>query len=153
MLGLGNILLADDGVGVHVVRRLACDAGSPPGLRAVDGGTLGFQLMASLTASDAILIIDAAQLGEAAGTIRLLGQRAIDEYVSRGGRVSAHEAGLVDLLTLALLDGWAPAHLALLGIQPQRIDWGEELSEPVAQALPVACQTAIETVLAWQAVL
>ncbi len=151
VLGLGNILLADDGAGVHVVRRLASDPKSPSGLRLLDGGTLGFRLLASLKEADAMLIVDAAQLDERAGTIRLLGQRAIDEHVSLGGRVSAHEAGLVDLLTLARLDGWAPSRLALLGIQPQRIDWGEELSAPVAQALPAACSAVIDTVLAWQA--
>ncbi|MEJ1975485.1 MAG: hypothetical protein WDN49_04780 [Acetobacteraceae bacterium] len=65
--------------------------------------------------------------------------------------MSAHEAGLADLLTLAWLEGWAPMRLALLGIQPQRIDWGEQLSEPVAQSLPAACCAVVQTVLAWQA--
>jgi hydrogenase maturation protease len=151
VLGLGNILLADDGAGVHVVRHLASDPDSPPGLRPVDGGTLGFRLMAVLTQSEAVLIIDAAQLGEPGGTVRLLDQQALFEHVSRGGRMSAHEAGLVDILTLARLEGWAPERLALLGIQPQRIDWGEQLSEPVARSLPTACRAVVSTVLTWQA--
>jgi hydrogenase maturation protease len=150
VLGLGNVLLTDDGVGVHVVRQLACDPDAPPGLRPLDGGTLGFRLMAALTQSDAVLIIDAAQLGEPGGAIRLLDQQALSGHVGRGGRVSAHEAGLVDLLTLAWLEGWAPARLALLGIQPQQIDWGEQLSEPVARSLPAACCVVVQTVLTWQ---
>ncbi len=150
VLGLGNTLLADDGVGVHVVRRLASDPDAPPGLRALDGGTLGFRLMVELTRSSAVIVVDAADLGERAGTVCLLPQKALAYYVSRGGRVSAHEAGLVDLLTLARLEGWAPARLALLAIQPQRIDWGEQLSEPVARSLPAACRTVIRTILDWR---
>ena len=150
VLGLGNTLLADDGVGVHVVRRLARDRHAPPGLHAVDGGTLGFRLLDHVTRSDAVLVIDAADFGEPGGTIRLLDRDALASHISRGGRRSAHEAGLVDLLTLARLDGWAPGRLALLGIQPQLIDWGEQLSEPVAHSVATACRAAVQTVLAWQ---
>jgi len=150
VLGLGNTLLADDGVGVHVVRCLARDRRAPLGLHAVDGGTLGFRLLDHVTRSDAVLVVDAADFGEPGGTIRLLDQYALAGHISRGGRRSAHEAGLVDLLTLARLEGWAPARLALLGIQPQLIDWGEQLSEPVAHSVPTACRTAVQTVLAWQ---
>lgn len=150
VLGLGNTLLSDDGVGVHVVRCLARDRHAPPGLHAVDGGTLGFRLLDHVTRSDAVLVVDAADFDEPGGTIRLLDQYALAGHIGRGGRRSAHEAGLVDLLTLARLEGWAPARLALLGIQPLLIDWGEQLSEPVAHALPTACRTAVQTVLAWQ---
>ena len=150
VLGLGNTLLADDGVGVHVVRRLARDRHKPPGLHAVDGGTLGFRLLDHVTRSDAVLVVDAADFGEPGGTIRLLDQDALAGHISRGGRRSAHEAGLVDLLTLARLELWAPTRLALLGIQPQLIDWGEQLSDPVAHAVPAACRTAVQTVLAWR---
>lgn len=150
VLGLGNILLEDDGVGVHVVRRLATDPDAPPGLCPVDGGTLGFRLATLLTRSDAVLFVDAAQLGEPGGAVRLLDRSALADHVSRGGRMSAHEAGLVDLLTLARMEGWQPRRLALLGIQPQRIDWGEQLSEPVARSLPEACRAVVRTILAWQ---
>jgi hydrogenase maturation protease len=64
--------------------------------------------------------------------------------------MSAHEAGLVDLLTLARLEGWAPARLALLGIQPKIVDWGDRLSLPVSRSLPVACRAVIRTARAWQ---
>ncbi|MFY9656437.1 MAG: hydrogenase maturation protease [Methylocystis sp.] len=151
VLGLGNTLLCDDGVGVHVARKLARDPNTPAGLRAIDGGTLGFRLMAELTRSDAVLIIDAAQFGASSGTLRLLDQDALREHVQRGGRMSAHEAGLSDMLTMAWLEGWAPVRLALLGIQPQRIDWGEQLSESVAKSVPAACRAIVRTILTWQA--
>jgi len=150
VLGLGNILLGDDGIGIHVVRRLIEGAYATPGLYAIDGGTLGFRLMEVFARSDAILLVDAAQLDQPAGTVRLLELDALDRHVRRAGRVSAHEAGLIDLLTLAKLEGCAPAHLALLGIQPQNIDWSEVLSPDVARALDPACRVAIDTVLQWQ---
>lgn len=151
VLGLGNILLSDDGVGVHVARKLAMNPGAPLGLRALDGGTLGFRLLDALAQSDSVLIVDAALLGEPAGAMRLLERQELEDHVSRNGRMSAHEAGLADLLTLARLEGWVPAHLSLLGIQPQRIDWGETLSDAVAQTVPAACRVAIAKVLSWQA--
>jgi hydrogenase maturation protease len=151
VLGLGNTLLGDDGVGVHVVRHLANAPDTPPGLRPLDGGTLGFRLLAALMDSDAVIVVDAARLGDPAGTICLLDQLTLADHVGRGGRMSAHEAGLVDLLTLARIAGWAPTHLALVGIEPQRIDWGPWLSPPVAQSFPDACRTVVRTALAWQA--
>ncbi len=151
VLGLGNTLLADDGVGVHVVRRLAADAVEHAGLRMMDGGTLGFRLMGAITRSQSVIVVDAAQLNERPGTVRLLHKQALDDHVTRGGRMSAHEAGLVDLLTLARLEGWVPARLALLGIQPKLVDWGDRLSLPVSRSLPVACRAVIRTARAWQA--
>jgi hydrogenase maturation protease len=151
VLGLGNTLLADDGVGVHVVRHLASNCDAPPGLRTLDGGTLGFRLMAAITEAQAVIVVDAAQLGERPGTVRLLARDALADHVGRGGRMSAHEAGLVDLLTLARLEGWAPTRLALIGIQPKVIDWGERLSPPVSRSLPLACRAVIRTARTWQA--
>lgn len=149
VLGLGNTLLADDGVGVHVARQLGDDPVTPHWLQPLDGGTLGFRLLGALAKADAVLIVDAAQLGASPGTIRLMDRDELVQHVSCSGRSSAHEAGLADLLTLARLEGFAPKYLALLGIQPQTIDWGEALSPPVAKAVPAARQLAVSTGLGW----
>jgi len=151
VLGLGNILMCDDGVGVHVARRLAMNPGSPRGMRALDGGTMGFRLVDALIDSDSVLIVDAALLGERAGVMRLLERQELVDHVCRSGRMSAHEVGLADLLTLARLEGWAPKRLALLGIQPQSFAWSEQLSETLAQQVPVACRAANEIVRTWLA--
>jgi hydrogenase maturation protease len=150
VLGLGNTLLADDGVGVHVVRYLANAPETPPYLRPIDGGTLGFRLTGAVTRFAAVIFVDAAQFNEPAGTLRLRDRNELAEHITSGARSSAHEAGLIDLLTLASLEGWTPAHIALLGIQPQRIDWGEDLSDPVSRALPHACDIVIQTARDWQ---
>jgi hydrogenase maturation protease len=150
VLGLGNTLLADDGVGVYVVRHLASDPDTPACVRTLDGGTPGFRLMGALTRSDSVILVDAAQLRAPAGTLRLLDGHTLAGHISRGGRMSAHDAGLEDLLTMARLMGWIPTHLALLGIQPERVGWSEQLSESVARAFPAACRMVVQTVLDWQ---
>jgi hydrogenase maturation protease len=79
----------------------------------------------------------------------MLDRRELAQLVRRSGRISAHEAGLADLLSMVALEGFAPKNLALLAIQPQTIDWGETLSPAVAQAALQACQLALETGRAW----
>lgn len=149
VLGLGNTLLGDDGVGIHVIRSLALDRRTPPWLRPLDGGTLGFRLLEQISRAEAVLIVDAAQLGAAAGTIHLFDRNELAFHVGRTGRISAHEAGLADLLTLARLEGFEPGHLALIGIQPQTVDWGEALSPLVAAATAAACELAVQTARTW----
>jgi hydrogenase maturation protease len=150
VLGLGNVLRSDDGVGVHVVRSLAMNPGAPSGLHALDCGAPGFRLAQTLIRSDFILFIDAARFGAPPGAMRLLRERELHEHVCRGGRLSAHEAGMVDLLAMAMAEDWEPGHLAFLCVQPERIEWGLALSEPVAQAIPRVCRAAIQTALSWQ---
>jgi hydrogenase maturation protease len=149
VLGLGNTLLGDDGVGVHVVRRLRSDAATPPWVRLVDGGTMGFRLTRLMGSAGEVLIIDAANLSEAPGTIRLLDAQTLAAHVGRDKKSSAHEAGLADLLTLARLENFAPRHLAVLAIQPLTIDWRETLSEPVEKAVNPACEMIRTTILDW----
>jgi len=151
VLGLGNTLLADDGVGVHVVRQLAADPAGPSWIRPLDGGTLGFRLLGHLRQADAVLIVDAAELGATPGTIRIFDRDELAQHVGRSGRISAHEAGLTDLLSLARLEGFAPKKLALLGIQPQTIEWGEALSPALADAASLASQLVVSIGLSWLA--
>jgi hydrogenase maturation protease len=150
VLGLGNALLADDGVGVHVVRRLSLDAATPPWIRAVDGGTAGFRLTSILADGGDVLIIDAADFSAAPGAIRLLDEATLAAHVARVKKTSAHEAGLADLLGLLKLEALSPRRLALLAIQPQIIDWGVTLSVPVAKAVGPACAMVKKTVIEWR---
>jgi len=150
VLGLGNPHLADVGIGVHVVRHLARDPDSPPGLKALDAGAFGFRLLSKLTKAQAVLMVDAADIGAAPGETRLLEREELALHISRGGRIPAHESGLVGLLTLARTQGYQPKRLALLAVQPQSMEWGEDMSGPVSDSLPAVCAQVIRTVLAWQ---
>jgi hydrogenase maturation protease len=141
VLGIGNSLLADDGVGVHAIRCLR-EAVPEPDIEWLDAGTLNFTLLPYLENARALVVIDAADLGEPPGTVRTWQGEDMDRVVGAGRRNSVHQAGLADLLGMARLQDCLPAHRALITVQPQRVDWGEALSPPVAAALPGICERA-----------
>ncbi len=129
VLGLGNILLSDEGLGVRVVQRLRESHRFSPEIRVMDGGTLGLDLLPYLEGVDHLLVIDALEMGEEPGTIiRLVG----DEVpASLSTKISPHQMGLADLLAAARLQGLYPQEVVLLGMQPGSIDTGLDLSPPV----------------------
>lgn len=151
ILGLGNILLTDEGAGVHAVNRLAHEQADRDDLRCVDGGTLSFTLAGLVASTDALIVVDTAALHTAPGSVRVFEGTAMDEFIRTGGRASVHEVSLSDLLTISALEGLLPSRRALVGIQPQDFDWGEFPSPEVAAGLPVACAEIMKLVERWQA--
>jgi hydrogenase maturation protease len=142
VLGLGNVLLSDEGVGVRIVERLTdAPAGSlPAGIELVDGGTLGLELLPLLDGVDAVLLLDALDTGAAPGSVAVLRD---DELRARmGGAISVHQLGVGDLLAVARLRGTLPARTSLIGIQPERLEVGLALSPSVAAAVPMAIRLA-----------
>lgn len=138
ILGIGNAILSDEGVGVHVVRQFQSrDAG--PDVRVLDGGTLSFTLAPEIENADGLIVVDAAQLAAPAGTVRVFIGDAMDRFVGTGRR-SVHEVSLLDLLDIARLTGTLPAQRALVAIQPDRLDWGCTLSPAVADSVSAATQ-------------
>jgi hydrogenase maturation protease len=148
VLGFGNVLLSDDGAGVQLLERLRTELGADAA-EFVDGGTLSFSLLHYIEATDSMLMIDAADINAAAGSIGLFEGEAMDAFLTSSRRRSVHEVGLIDLLDMARLQGCLPPRRALLCIQPSRIDWSEALSEPVAQALPEAARQAQALLQRW----
>lgn len=141
VLGVGNVLLGDEGVGVAVARRLeaaqaAGDTRIPTGTRIVDGGTLGLDLLPLLADSDAVVIIDAVDLGRDPGTVVVLRDGAVEATLA--GHLSPHQVGVGDLVAAARLLGEVPARLSLVGIQPAAIEVRLDLSPAVAAAVDVA---------------
>jgi hydrogenase maturation protease len=149
ILGLGNTLLGDDGLGVHVVDRLrqTYDGGV---LDFVDGGTLGFRLASLLAGYPACIVVDAAELRAPPGTIKTLGLTDLMDWFLKRQRSSVHEAGLIDLLTLLHLEDKLPRRLAIVAIQPGRLEWYETLSDPAIAALPGACAAVLEVARQWR---
>ena len=141
VLGIGNSLLSDDGVGVHAIRCLR-ECAPDASIEWLDAGTLNFTLLHYLERAGALVVIDAAQLGEPPGTVRVYQGAEMYEKVGAGRHNSVHQAGLADLLAMARLRDCLPAHRALVTVQPGRIDWGESLSPAVAAALPAICEQA-----------
>jgi hydrogenase maturation protease len=149
VLGFGNVLLSDDGAGVQLVERLRSEFGDDTA-NFIDAGTLSFSLLSYIEATHSMLVIDAADINRAPGTIRLFEDAGMDGFLTSSRRRTVHEVGLIDLLDMARLRDCLPRRRALLCIQPQRIDWSEELSAPVADALPEAARQATALLRRWQ---
>lgn len=147
VLGLGNVLLSDEGIGVWVADRLARGFEFPEGVTVLEGGTLGLDLLPRLDGVERLLLIDAVTLGRIPGAIlRLEG----DEVPSAlGVKISPHQIGLADLLAAARLTGQAPPELVLWGMTPERLDPGTSFSPRVARALPRLLACVLEELDRW----
>ncbi len=148
VLGFGNVLLSDDGAGVQLVERLRTECGETANF--IDAGTLSFSLLSYIEATNSMLVIDAADIDGVPGTIGLFEGAVMDTFLTSNRRRTVHEVGLIDLLDMARLRDCLPARRALLCIQPQRIDWSEQLSAPVADAMPEAARQASALLRRWQ---
>lgn len=150
ILGIGNTLMTDDGVGVHAVRALADDPQRPPHVRCLDGGTLGYLLAGQIGRTTDLIVIDAAQLHAPPGTVSVLENEAMDQYLNSDVNRSVHEAGLADLMLMALLSDGLPPRRALIAVQPSTTAWGSELSPAVADAMPVVSEKTWDLVRSWR---
>ena len=129
LLGLGNTLLKDDGIGVHAIHALKKGYHFSPQIEMIDGGTLGLDLLHLLENRDKILFVDAVDFGKAPGTIGVLENEDISSAFQT--KLSVHHIGLPDLLLAAKWMDIKPSKICLIGIQPERMDMGLEMTEPV----------------------
>ena len=148
VLGIGNTLLSDEGIGVHVIQQLAHDSPDLPATF-MDGGTLSFSLAGPIEDCRRLIVVDAAELKAPPGTLRVFLGDEMDRYVAAGGKRSVHEVGLADLLAVAALAGRLPQQRALVGIQPEYVDWGMRPTGAVAEALPGACAAIEQLIEVW----
>lgn len=143
VVGIGNVLLRDEGVGVTVVRELERRVAEGrldllPGTRLVDGGTLGLDLLPLLSSTSMLVLVDAVNLGRPPGSVIVIRDGAIEGTLA--GHVSPHQVGVADLVAAARLIGVFPATASLVGIQPALIEIGLELSADVAAAVDEAVE-------------
>lgn len=151
VLGIGNTLLSDEGAGIHALNLLQSSHGDLPDLTFVDGGTLSFTLAAYIEDCDHLIVFDAAELNGPPGTVRAMAGEQMDAFLGAARR-SPHEVGLLDLFDIARLTGFLPVNRALIGIQPQSIEWGMNPTPPVANALPLAVDQALNLLEKWHGV-
>ena len=153
ILGVGNLIAGDDGVGVHAVRHLLANRSAmarlPSGVQVVDGGTLGISLLPLLERADALVLVDAMELEEDAGTVRVLRGDEIRAHLAQ--HLSVHQAGVADLLAVSSLVGRAPRQVRLVGVQPGPHRIGTELSPAVAAVLPFALRGVEDAI--WEMVI
>lgn len=152
VLGIGNTLLTDEGIGVHVVQALEAELGHRPDVTLLDGGTLSFTLAGPIEEADALIVVDAANIRTAPGGWALLKGEEMDAFLMGNRKASVHEVGLTDLRAIAMLAGHWPQKRAMLAIQPQTIDWGEHPTPAVAAAIPPVCAAIVEQIAEWQRV-
>ena len=150
VLGLGNVLLTDEAAGVRVSERVATlPEAETLGLRTLDGGTMGLTLMVEMEDAAAMVIIDSAYLGAEPGTIEVFEGAEMDHFLRTRGR-NPHDIGLDDVMDGLRLRGAVPERRALVGIQPENLTVGEEMTPSVAAAVPRAAEAVVGLARRWR---
>jgi hydrogenase maturation protease len=133
VVGVGNLLFSDEGVGIHVVKKLMGMA-LPPEVEVVDGGVRGLGLMGTLIGADRLIVIDAVRAGEAPGSIYRFGIQDLSKYPERY-KMSVHEIGIVEVLHLSRLLGRTPK-TTIIGVEPKSLEMGMDLSPEIHARVP-----------------
>lgn len=147
VLGVGNLLLSDEGVGVRVVERLAVTYQIPEEVQLLDGGTLGLDLLYYLEGIENLLIVDAVQTDKEAGTLLRLEGDEVPAFLSM--KISPHQIGIPDMLFAAKLKDLYPRNVVLFGVQPAVLDIGVELSPVIAPKVEVLVDRVVEQLEEW----
>ncbi len=147
VLGLGNLLRRDEGLGIRALERLCERYLLPETVEVVDGGTLGLDLLCYLEQARRLLVLDAALTGGPPGTLLRVADGDVPAFF--GMRTSPHEIALPDLLAVTHLRGTAPDEVVVLGMQPQALELGWELSPAVAAGLDALADAAAAELRRW----
>lgn len=150
VLGIGNILLTDEGIGIHVLQALEPELANWPDVTLLDGGTLSFTLAGPIEDTDALIVVDAANIKTKPGEWALLKGEEMDAFLMGNRKSTVHEVGLTDLRVIAILAGHWPEKRAMLAIRPDVVDWGELPTPAVAAAIPPACAAIRGLIREWQ---
>ena len=149
ILGIGNLLWADEGFGVRAVEALHAGWQWPAEVELVDGGTQGLALLPIVQAASHLLILDAIDAGLAPGELAVFADDAVPAYLT-AKKMSLHQTGFAEVLALAELSGQSPGRLALVGVQPVELeDYGGSLTAPVRAQLPLALARALDILAGW----
>lgn len=147
ILGIGNILLRDEGVGVHVINTIKQRHTFSPEVEIIDGGTMGLDLLPFIEGVDRMLIIDAVDFKKEPGTIAVIEDDDIPSFIST--KLSVHQIGLPDVLFALKLMDTKPPKMTLIGIQPEKMETGLTLSESVGRNFDLLLKTVIEKLYDW----
>ena len=149
ILGIGNRLLGDDGAGPCVLDSLSSDARICADARLVDGGTLSFTLLPLIEDADYWIVVDAARRGKPPGTVSVMQGEAMDRFVARRGAASVHEVSISELMDMARLGQGIPQRRALVAIEPHHVDWADQPSPEVRNAIPRAADAVCRLLEEW----
>ncbi|OHV80080.1 HyaD/HybD family hydrogenase maturation endopeptidase [Ensifer sp. LCM 4579] len=149
VLGIGNILWADEGFGVRAVEHFHKTHEVPDNVTILDGGTQGLYLVQFVNEHDRLIVFDAIDYGLEPGTMKVVEDGEVPKFTG-AKKMSLHQTGFQEVLSAADLMGHYPERLALIGCQPLHLeDWGGPLTEPVKAVLPAAVKTAVRILRDW----
>jgi hydrogenase maturation protease len=149
ILGLGNLLQKDEGIGIHALNRLTeiLPAAEKDIFELVDGGVLGLNLLPLVDECSHLLVFDAIDAGKLPGTLIEMSGAEIPLYADI--KLSEHQIGFQEVLGLAMLRGTFPEHLHLIGVQPEDVSTGMDLSPAVQAVLEQVVRRGIEILRGW----
>ena len=147
VLGLGNLLCSDEGLGVRALWQLQESYLLPPEVRLVDGGTLGLELLDDIESTSRLLVLDAALTDHADGSVIRLEGEAVPAFIAM--HAGAHDTGLSEVLAMARFRGSAPEEIVVLGMQPATTQLGWGLSPRVSDRLGVLVDAAAAELHHW----
>lgn len=151
VLGIGNVLWADEGFGVRCVEALQARYSFAPQVQLVDGGTQGLYLVPQVSSATRLLILDAVDYGLAPGTLKLVENDQVPRFLG-AKKMSLHQTGFQEVLALAQLTGGYPDEVLLIGCQPEELDdYGGSLRPVVKAALEDAVALAVQRLREWGA--
>jgi hydrogenase maturation protease len=148
LIGLGNILLKDEGVGVHVANAIRERYSFSPEVEIIDGGTLGLDLLHYFEGRDKVLLVDAVDFRKEPGYIGIMDDDAIPSTLF--AKLSVHHIGLSDVLFAAKLLDYTPSKIRLIGIQPQSLDVGLDVTDCIASKIEELMRLVVETLKEWK---
>jgi len=149
VLGIGNILWADEGFGIRAVEALNAEFRFPPNVCVMDGGTQGLFLLPWVRNASRLLILDAIDYGLTPGEIRVIRDDDVPQYLG-AKKMSMHQTGFQEVLMSAQMLGEFPTQLALIGVQPDQLDdYGGSLRPCVKARIPEAVGYAIDILHEW----
>jgi hydrogenase maturation protease len=149
ILGLGNILWADEGFGVRAVEALHAAFEFPSHVRVMDGGTQGIFLIPWVRIANRLLILDAIDYGLEPGSLRVIRNDDVPRFMG-ARKMSMHQAGFQEVLMTAKLSGDFPEEIALIGVQPELLDdYGGSLRPCVKARIPEAVESAVQILREW----
>jgi len=142
VVGIGNRLLCDDGIGIELMQRLQERYANTEGIAFIDGGTLGLALLGYLEGRRAVLFLDAVSKSAPTGTVHELTLEDLEGMGPNDAASTAHESGATQLIATAKLIDVLPDEVFVIGIEPELLRTGEAFSAAVTEAIPAALETA-----------
>lgn len=141
ILGIGNLLLSDESVGVRALEALRAGHDVPPEVSLIDGGTSGMEFLEDLESVDLLIVLDAIRANRAPGSLIRLAGAEVPVFFRT--KLSPHQIGLSDVLASLELLGRAPREVVVLGVEPLTLETGMQLSAPVAARLPELVEATV----------